>query len=350
VVPPGVGVFKRERMQMIVVTGAAGFIGSNVVAALNASGRHDVVAVDTAEANRQTRNLDGLQVATTLDREQLDAFLKQDPERIDGIIHMGACSDTTNSDRAFMMSNNLEYTQRLWHFCAAHGKRFVYASSGATYGDGSAGYDDRSDPRLLKPLNLYGESKHLFDLWALEQKQAPPVWAGLKFFNVYGPREAYKQRMASMAYHWFNQIKETGRARLFKSDRLEFPDGGQQRDFVYVKDAVAVVLHFFNAPAEKANAVFNVGTGQARTFSDLARAVFSALKLPPRLEFIPMAEDLKGKYQYYTRANTEKLRGSGFSQKFHTIEEGVADYVTQYLMKGRFTVYGSQFTVDRQEL
>ena len=231
---------------MIIVTGAAGFIGSNIIAALNERGRGDILAVDNAEIPAETLHLHALKVQSFLARPDLPAWLEKNARAVDGIIHMGACSDTTQSDRAFMLSNNTDYTRKLWDFCAHHQKRFVYASSAATYGDGSLGYDDAADPKRLKPLNLYGESKQLFDLFALEQKQTPLGWAGLKFFNVYGPRENHKGRMASVAFHSFNQIRETGKVRLFKSDRPGIPDGGQQRDFIYVNDCVAAILHFFN--------------------------------------------------------------------------------------------------------
>jgi len=312
---------------MIIVTGAAGFIGSNIIAALNERGRGDILAVDNAEIPAETLHLHALKVQSFLARPDLPAWLEKNARAVDGIIHMGACSDTTQSDRAFMLSNNTDYTRKLWDFCAHHQKRFVYASSAATYGDGSLGYDDAADPKRLKPLNLYGESKQLFDLFALEQKQTPLGWAGLKFFNVYGPRENHKGRMASVAFHSFNQIRETGKVRLFKSDRPGIPDGGQQRDFIYVNDCVAAILHFFNAPPERTAGLFNVGTGKARSFADLGQAVFDALKLEPNIEYIEMPADLKGKYQYFTQASVEKLRASGFTQPFHTLEAGVADYL-----------------------
>jgi len=266
--------------------------------------------------------------AKTRKRARLFDFLDAGKSKIDGILHMGACSDTTQTDRAFMMSNNFEYTCRLWTLCAQHGIRFVYASSAATYGDGTRGYDDKSDPRRLEPLNLYGESKQRFDLWALEQKAAPPGWAGLKFFNVYGPREQHKGRMASVALHLYQQIGRDGRARLFKSDNPNYPDGGQLRDFVYVKDAVAAALHCLNAPSKSINGLFNVGTGRARTFNDLAQSVFKAMEVQPTIEYIAMPADLRGRYQYFTQAEMSKLRESGLTQPFHSLEDGVKDYVS----------------------
>jgi ADP-L-glycero-D-manno-heptose 6-epimerase len=318
---------------MIIVTGAAGFIGSNIVALLNAQGRQDVVVVDDREPITARRQLSDLRYEVALEKSALPAWLEKNARSVESILHMGANSDTTASDRAFMMTNNLEYTRTLWNFCAREGKRFVYASSAATYGDGERGYDDNIDPKTLRPLNLYGESKHLFDLWALEEKNTPPGWAGLKFFNVYGPREDHKGRMASMAYHGFHQIQKTGLVKLFKSDRPGIPDGGQRRDFIYVKDAAAAVLHFARAPKEKAAGVYNVGTGQARSFADLIRAVFTALNREAKIEFVPMPEDLKGKYQYFTQATTAKLCASGFDAPLHSVEDGVRDYVVNHLSR-----------------
>jgi ADP-L-glycero-D-manno-heptose 6-epimerase len=320
---------------MIVVTGAAGFIGSNIVAALNAAGQDDILAADNSEVHAATGNLHDLRIAMFLPKDDLAHFLRSNVRDVESVIHMGACSDTTATDRDFMMRNNFEYTRTLWDWCAQHGKRFVYASSAATYGDGSAGYDDESDPHIFKPLNLYGESKQLFDLHALAQKKCPAGWAGLKFFNVFGPREKHKGRMASVAFHSFNQIKASGKVKLFESDREGIPHGGQRRDFIYVKDCVAAVLHFLNAPEKQVNGLYNVGTGTARSFADLATAVFRAMELEPKIEYIPMPGDLKGKYQYFTQATTAKLRASGFTQPFHSLEDGVADYVRNFLTEAK---------------
>lgn len=311
---------------MIVVTGAAGFIGSNVIAALNSLGRIDIAAVDNPEMFGLTGNLADLSTNVRVEKDDLNVWLLKYSRSIECVIHMGACSDTTQSDREFMMHNNFEYSQRLWEFCSTHGKRYVYASSAATYGDGSKGYDDNADPARLEPLNLYGESKQRFDLWALAQQEKPRGWAGLKFFNVYGNRERHKGRMASVAYHSFEQIRATGKVRLFKSDRPDFPNGGQMRDFVYVKDVVAAILHFAFATESNIEGLFNVGTGEARTFADLARAVFSALSRQPNIEFFDMPADLKGKYQYFTQATVVKLRAAGFTNPFHSLESGVKDY------------------------
>jgi ADP-L-glycero-D-manno-heptose 6-epimerase len=318
---------------MLIVTGAAGFIGSNIVAALNAEGRSDLLVVDDAEHLAAGRQLNGLAYAQALPKHALPAWLEENGGEVEAILHMGANSDTTQSDRAYMMANNLEYTRTLWRFCAEHDKRFVYASSAATYGDGSAGYDDEANPARYTPLNLYGESKHLFDLWALAESAQPAGWAGLKFFNVYGPREEHKGRMASMAFHGFNQVRKNGVVRLFKSDRPGIPDGGQRRDFIYVKDAVAAVLHCARAPRDKIRGLYNVGTGEARSFAELIAAVFAALNLETKIEFAPMPEDLKGKYQYFTQATTRRLRASGYVGLLRPIEEGVRDYVANHLLK-----------------
>jgi ADP-L-glycero-D-manno-heptose 6-epimerase len=315
---------------MIVVTGAAGFIGSNVVAALNARGRPDIVAADTfRDTAKNTPYLRELRIHGTVDKDHLGRWLDEEGAAVEAIIHQGACSDTTLRDRDYVIAVNTDYTRMLWQWCTRMGKPFVYASSAATYGDGLQGYDDRADPRTLRPLNLYGESKQLFDLWALEQGRTPPRWAGLKYFNVYGPREGHKGRMASVAFHAYQQIRESGRVRLFQSHKTGYADGGQRRDFVYVGDAVEATLHLLETPvsAEAPNGLYNVGTGQARTFTDLARAVFAALGRDPVIEYIPMPEDLRDRYQYFTQARIDKLRQSGFTRPFLPIEEGVRNYV-----------------------
>jgi len=315
---------------MIVVTGAAGFIGSNVVAALNARGRPDIVAVDSfRHTAKDTRYLHELRIHDTVDKDHLGRWLDEEGASVEAIIHQGACSDTTLRDRNYVIAVNTDYTRMLWQWCTRAGKPLVYASSAATYGDGLQGYDDRADPRMLKPLNLYGESKQLFDLWALDQVHTPPRWAGLKYFNVYGPREAHKGRMASVAFHAYQQIRESGRVTLFTSYQKEYADGGQRRDFVYVGDAVEATLHLLETPvsAQAPNGLYNVGTGQARTFADLAGAVFAAVGRDPVIEYIPMPEDLRDRYQYFTQARIDKLRHSGFTRPFRSIEEGVRHYV-----------------------
>ena len=336
---------------MIVVTGANGFIGSN--AALTLQQRGDAVVHVDDYPSLRGRGPSADPPAELryepcgrlyLDRDDLPAWLRnggRDVRSITGIVHEGAVSDTTVTDRDLVMRLNFDYTRTLWSFCAEHAIPLVYASSAATYGDGAQGFDDRVDPSRYHPLNLYAESKQRFDLWALEQQRAgasggsggqPPRWAGVKYFNVYGPRETHKGRMASMAFHWYGQVRATGATRLFRSDKPGVPDGGQQRDFVYVADAVDATLYLLDTPSGDAsdaapNGLYNIGTGRARTFADLARAVSAALGQPPRLEFIPMPPDLRGKYQYFTQAEVSKLMAAGFPRPFVSLEEGVKQYV-----------------------
>ncbi|MBI3831252.1 MAG: ADP-glyceromanno-heptose 6-epimerase [Planctomycetes bacterium] len=320
---------------MIVVTGASGFIGSNVAICLAERGE-TVVAADRyppeeAGAAARHRYLNRTKIKAFVDRDDLHVWLANAGKALRGVIHLGACSDTTVTDREYVMRVNYEYTRALWNFCAREGVPLIYASSAATYGDGARGWDDERDPHLLQPLNLYGESKHRFDLWALEQPQEkqPPRWAGLKYFNVYGPNEKHKARMASVVFHSFYQIRSFGKVTLFQSHKEGIPHGGQKRDFVYVGDAVDATLHFFDTPAsaQAPNGLYNVGTGAARSFEDLAQAVFSALGLPPKIEYIPTPEEIRDKYQYFTQAETAKLKRAGFSRAFKSLEEGVRLYV-----------------------
>ncbi|MCW8130898.1 MAG: ADP-glyceromanno-heptose 6-epimerase [Planctomycetota bacterium] len=320
---------------MIVVTGAAGFIGSNVAEALIARGE-EVVAADHYPPGEdgspaRHRYLDGRKVKAFVDRDDLHVWLAHAGKDLRGVIHLGACSDTTVSDREYVMRVNYEYTRAIWNFCARERVPMVYASSAATYGDGSKGWDDRSDPYALQPLNLYGESKHRFDLWALEQpaEKQPPRWAGLKYFNVYGPHEKHKARQASVVFHSYYQIRSFGKVTLFQSHKEGIPDGGQQRDFVYVGDAVDATLHLLGAPVtpEAPNGLYNVGTGKARSFLDLANAVFAAMGRTPVVEYVPTPEIIRDKYQYFTEAATAKLKRAGFARPFAGLEDGVKRYV-----------------------
>ena len=326
---------------MIVVTGANGFIGSNLAATLASRGRHGLVLVDdypelggpgvSSDPPATCRYpLSGVQ-ACYLHYERLPGWLEREGGEVESILHMGACSDTTVTDRAYVLRVNTQYSQTLWRWCAAAKRPLIYASSASTYGDGSRGFDDEADPLGYEPLNLYGRSKHLFDLWALEQSAAPPRWAGLKFFNVYGPQEGHKGRMASMGWHWRRQIEQTGEARLFKSYRADVADGEQKRDFIYVDDVVDATLHLLHAPvtAEAPNGLYNVGTGGARSFADLARAVFSAMGMPAKLVFIPMPQDLREQYQYFTQATVAKLRRAGFERSMRSVEQGMVEYVAR---------------------
>lgn len=315
----------------LLVTGAAGFIGSRFVASCAARGV-PVVSVDRAAHFAERAELRGIPFGEIVDRDALFDWLAAAP-RLRGIVHLGACTDTMELDRERLERLNVEYSQRLWRHAAAAGVPFVYASSAATYGDGSAGFDD-DEARIpdLKPLNPYAESKQRFDLFALAEAArgaAPPSWAGFKFFNVYGPGERHKGRMASMVLQAFDQIRAHGRVRLFRSDDPAVADGEQRRDFVFVDDVVAV-LHFALA-RPVARGIHNLGTGRARTFLDLARAVFAALGAPERIEFIDMPAALRGRYQSFTEAPIAKLRAAGYDAPFTELERGVAETVRALL-------------------
>jgi ADP-L-glycero-D-manno-heptose 6-epimerase len=316
--------------KQIVVTGAGGFIGRNVVAALNAQGSDDIILVDIMGKEDKWRNLLGLHYEDILDPNEFLAHVEQGKMAdLDAIIHLGACSATTERDADFLLRNNYRYTRTLCEWSVKNGTRFIYASSAATYGDGSNGYsDDVADLPNLRPLNMYGYSKHMVDMWARKHKLFERI-VGLKFFNVFGPYEDHKRDMRSMICKSYDQIKRTGRVKLFRSYCPDYVDGEQMRDFIYVKDAVAVALHFLEH--RDASGLFNCGTGQARTWKDLALAVFKALDIPPQLEFIEMPEVLRGKYQYFTQAAMSKLRGVGYEVPFTSLENAVRDYVCTYL-------------------
>lgn len=316
---------------MIIVTGGAGFIGSAFIWKLNQEGQDQVLVVDALDTSDKWKNLVNRRFHDYFDRQELLERIERDtlPFKIEAVVHMGACSATTERDADYLMRNNYRYTQTLAAWCLRHGARFIYASSGATYGDGSQGYSDQdADTDKLKPLNMYGYSKHLFDLWAL-QTQAIKHYVGLKFFNVFGPNEYHKDDMRSVVHKAFEQVQATGQVKLFKSYRPEYKDGEQVRDFVYVKDVVEVMYWFLRNP--KVNGVFNVGTGQARTWNDLVRAVFAALGKTPKIEYIEMPEHLRDRYQYRTQASIEKLKLTGCPVAFRSLEDGVKEYVQQYL-------------------
>ena len=317
---------------MLIVTGGAGFLGSALLWGLNEAGRDDILVVDNLGSGEKWKNCVNRRYRDYLHK---DAFLAavtggDNPfGTIEAIVHLGACSSTTETDAEYLMRNNFGYARAVARFALAQGARFVVASSAATYGDGSAGFDD--DPHgldALKPLNMYGYSKHLFDLWARREGLLGEL-ASLKFFNVYGPNEYHKGDMRSVVCKAFKQIRETGRLKLFRSYRPEYPDGGQQRDFLYVKDAVAVMLWLLDHP--EVNGIFNVGAGVARTWNDLASAVFAAMDREPAVDYVDMPGTLRGKYQYFTEAKMARLRGAGYDTPFHSLEEGVADYVRGYL-------------------
>lgn len=313
----------------VVVTGGCGFIGSCIVRTLNDMGIEDIIIVDNIAKTDKWKNMSNKKYLRYIHKSKLLDELSKIND-VETIIHMGAQSSTTERDFDYLCENNFEYTKSLWEYSAEHGIRFIYASSAATYGDGSCGFDDKMDIDLLSPLNGYGYSKHMFDLWVKYHATKFPVQhVGLKFFNVYGPNEYYKGDMASMVFHGYNQIKKHGIIRLFKSYHPDYEDGGQLRDFVYVKDVCAVIKWFFIH--KNVNGLFNVGTGRAQSFKELADAVFHALEMKPKIEYIDMPEHLKMKYQYYTKANISKLRDAGYADPFWDVGQGVADYVLNYL-------------------
>lgn len=318
---------------MIVVTGAAGFIGSRLLAELRDRGYGDLVAVDDFSHPEKAPNLAGITLTARVERTEFPAWIDANEKLIQFIFHLGARTDTTEFDKAIFDELNVRSSQRIWERCAKYAIPLVYASSAATYGDGAFGYGDSDDalPYKLMPLNPYGESKNEFDKWALKQEAKPYFWAGLKFFNVYGPNEYHKGRMASVIFHAFKQITATGGMKLFRSHNPDYTDGGQLRDFVYVKDVCNVCI--FLMEQRKHSGLYNLGTGKARTFLDLARGVFNAMGKPERIEFIDTPIDIRDKYQYFTEAPMEKLRGIGYHARFRTLEEGIEDYVKGYLLK-----------------
>lgn len=318
---------------MYVVTGGAGFIGSRIVAGLNEKGIEDILIVDHLRDGEKWKNLVSLSYADYIDKEEF-LFAVQagdfDTVPIDGIFHMGACSATTEKDADYLMENNYAYTRELADWAVDAGVRFVYASSAATYGDGRQGYSDKADLKTLRPLNMYGYSKHLFDQWA-ERNQMLDKIVGLKFFNVYGPNEAHKDDMRSVIHKSYGQILEEGKVKLFKSHHPDYKDGEQLRDFVYVRDVVDVAIYLMENPDK--NGLFNVGTGQARSFKDLVLATFKAMGQEPDIEYIDMPEYLQPKYQYFTEAEMNKVKAAGYNKPFTSLEDGVADYVQNFLMK-----------------
>jgi ADP-L-glycero-D-manno-heptose 6-epimerase len=320
---------------MIVLTGAAGFIGSCLLSRLNAEGFTDILLVDDFSSAQKESNYSNHKYELKIERDAFQDWMTEHHHKVKFVFHLGARTDTTESNKEVFDRLNLSYSKDIWYFCTKYHIPLVYASSAATYGSGELGYDDTHEiVDRLKPLNPYGESKNDFDKWVLEQKTAPPFWAGLKFFNVYGPNEYHKGRMASVVFHAFKQIRETGKVKLFRSHHPNFQDGGQLRDFVYVKDVVEVCMFFLNY--RPWSGLYNLGSGHARTFKDLAEATFKALGKEPDIEFIDTPEDIRDKYQYYTQANIAKLKAAGFSKPFTTLEEGITDYVKNYLEKEQY--------------
>ncbi len=314
---------------MIIITGAAGFIGSVILRHFNDKGHDNILVVDKLGEKNKWKNLNNKRFIDFCDKDDfivnLDRF-----KGIDAIIHMGACTDTAEFNLDYLIKNNYEYSKNLFEYSAQNNIPFIYASSAATYGSGENGYDDEmTNISLLTPLNPYGFSKQIFDQWLLRQTDIPPFWAGFKFFNVYGPNEYHKGRMASVIFHTFNQINETGKVKLFKSHRPDCMHGEQKRDFVYVKDVAKIIYFFYENRPEKG--IFNIGTGKARTFNDLAENVIKNSKIKAYIEYIDMPEDIRDKYQYFTEAKINKLRNAGYNKDFYSLEEGIRDYVTNFL-------------------
>jgi ADP-L-glycero-D-manno-heptose 6-epimerase len=316
---------------MIVLTGAAGFIGSCLLRHLNDMGITNIMIVDDFSKEEKRINYEEKKYSKTIDRQDFIPYFKQNHRNISFIIHLGARTDTTEKNTDIFNYLNLNYSKEIWKICSRFEIPLIYASSAATYGLGELGYEDNhgivSD---LKPLNPYGDSKNDFDRWALEQDEKPTFWAGLKFFNVYGPNEYHKGRMASVIFHTAKKIKASGEMQLFKSHRPDFKDGEQSRDFVYVKDVLKVIEFLMNKKAP--NGIYNLGTGKARTFYDLAKNTFSAMGIEPKISFVDTPEDIRDTYQYFTEANMQKLRNAGYQEPFYTLEEGIDDYVKKYLM------------------
>lgn len=321
---------------MIIVTGGAGFIGSAIIAALNKYGYDDIIVVDQLGSDAKWKNLRRLKFADYLEKEDFLELVASNDDCIEAeaILHMGACSDTTETDCSYLINNNFQYTKELCNWALENNTRFIYASSAATYGDGNKGFND--DIHLidtLEPLNMYGYSKHIFDKWAIKTGAIESI-VGLKFFNVFGPNEYHKAQMISFPLRAFGQIKETGNVKLFKSDREDYKDGQQLRDFIYIKDVVDMTLFFLEN--HDANGIFNIGTGKAQSWNDMANAVFKAMAKPVQIEYIPMPDHLKGKYQYFTQANINKLRNVGYDKDITSLEQAVADYVGNYLAKDEY--------------
>jgi len=320
---------------MIAVTGAAGFIGSCLVRKLQDEGYDALIVVDDFSHPEKTKNLENKTHLKYVHREEFILWLEEHANEVDFLFHIGARTDTTEFDVNIFNELNLNYTKSLWNCCAKNAIPMVYASSAATYGLGEFGYsDDHSIVDRLKPLNPYGESKNDFDKWALKQEHHPPFWAGMKFFNVYGPNEYHKGRMASVIFHSFLQIQQNGNVKLFRSHRPDFKDGMQLRDFVYVKDVVEVL--YFMMTKRPQNGLYNLGTGKARAFLHLAQATFAALNIPENIDFIDTPIDIRDKYQYFTEADMTKLIHAGYTKPFTGLEDGVRDYVQNYLSVNKY--------------
>ena len=329
---------------MIIVTGAAGFIGSCLVSFLNGEGFGNLILVDDFKDEKKEANLNGKKFSFRVEREHFFEWLKTEKPAVKFVYHLGARTDTTEFDYAIHQLLNVDYSQTMWNYCVNNNIPLVYASSAATYGSGEFGYDDNHEViEKLQPLNPYGVSKNEVDKWVLEQvnaKHQPPFWAALKFFNVYGPNEYHKSRMASVIYHSYLQIMQNRNVKLFKSYKKEFADGEQLRDFIYVKDVVKICYWLMDSVCLKdeiiESGIYNVGTGKARSFNDLVKSTYAALEIPVNIRYIDMPEDLKEKYQYYTQANTNKIGAAGYTTSLYSLEDGVDDYVKNYLVKDNY--------------
>lgn len=320
---------------MIVVTGAAGFIGSCLISRLNQDNFNYIIAVDDFSDEEKNKNLEGKTIQEKFDRKNFFTWLDSNYKLVEFILHIGARTDTTEFNWDIFQELNVDYSQKMWNACVDYQIPLIYASSAATYGLGELGYDD-SEAIIdqLKPLNPYGKSKNDFDIWAMRQPHKPFFWAGLKFFNVYGPNEYHKGRMASVILHTFRQVKDTNGMKLFRSHNPDYKDGEQLRDFVYVKDVVEVIMFLIHH--RKNSGLYNLGTGTARSFLDLAKATFKAMNKEENISFIDTPEDIRDKYQYFTEANMRKLSSIGYDKPFHTLEEGVEDYVKNYLSESKY--------------
>jgi len=323
-------------MNYTVVTGAAGFIGSCMVNKLNNKGLTNIIVVDDFSNPLKNHNLDHKSVVGHVHRDEFINWLQKHHTEVESVYHLGARTDTTEFDIEIFNRLNLNYSKQVWGACADYEIPLLYASSAATYGMGEHGYsDDHTIVESLRPLNPYGKSKNDFDIWAIKQEKAPPFWAGMKFFNVYGPNEYHKGRMASVILHAFKQINETGRVKLFRSHRSGFADGMQLRDFVYVKDVVDVL--YFMQQTKPQSGLYNLGTGNARAFLHLAKAVFKALEVPELIDFVDTPMDIREKYQYFTEADMAKLREvAAYPAPFYTLEQGVYEYVTEFLIEKKY--------------
>lgn len=321
---------------MIIVTGGAGFIGSAIVWRLNTLGKSDIVIVDELGNSEKWKNLAGLKYYDFINKYDFIENLNTLDFKIDAIIHMGANSSTTEKDADHLLKNNYEYTKILAKYSIKNNIRFIYASSAATYGSGASGFDDNLDGNILRPLNMYGYSKQLFDLWAEKNNFLNKI-AGLKYFNVYGPNEYHKGDMRSVVHKAYEQILETGKVKLFKSLNPNYKDGEQMRDFIYINDAVDMTLFFLDNKDK--NGLFNAGSGKARTWNDLVKSLFNSMEMPVNIEYVDMPENLAEKYQYYTEASLAKIKNAGYNKPITSLENGVSDYVKNYLQKKKYLGY-----------